>query len=98
VATLSPDQDQQTALSQELALWKEVTVGELAGRQLALVAQTATEADHETLLRRLEATAGVIRLRLAYYDFSDVTDFDARLGQPRRRGFQGGSRCNDGNS
>ena len=91
VATLAADQTQQTAVSQELARWEEVTLGNLTGRQLALVTDTATEADHEALLRRLEATEGVLHLRMAFYDFSDVTDYDSVPRGPRRRGFQGGS-------
>lgn len=60
-----------------------VTLGEAMGARLPVVTETETMSEHEALWRRLEAIDGVLQVRLAFHDFSDVDPPGAHARRPR---------------
>jgi len=80
VLTLSADAPDRDAALAALRADSRVTVGELVAASLPVVTETDTMDAHEALWHELAALEGVLMVRLAFHDFSDV---DAPA--PRRR-------------
>lgn len=82
VVTLAPDPELRRLAVELLAGDPRMTLGELVEGHLPLVTETATLDEHEAIWKELEATAGVLQVRLAFHDFSDIDEFPRR---PRTR-------------
>jgi hypothetical protein len=87
VLTLAPAGPVRDAALAALAADSRVTLGALVepGAVLPVVTETTDAAAHEALWRRLAAIDGVLQVRLAFHDFSDVRDFDAGFAPRRAR-------------
>ncbi len=92
VLTLGPEGTQRDATLTTLGADDRVTIGELAedGAALPVVTETDDLIEHEALWHELAALEGVLQVRLAFHDFSDVPDFDAGGVQRRRSAPRGG--------
>ena len=90
VLTLSPDGPAREALLSELAGDERIILGDLVepGGVLPIVTETVDEQEHEALWDHLVRQPGVLQVRLAYHDFSDVHDFEPGGLRRRRRGTE----------
>ena len=83
VLTLDADPQQRCTLLATLAADARVTLGELVEGSLPVVTETDSMDEHRGLWHELAGLAGVLQIRLAYHDFSDVSDLSVstpRLG------------------
>lgn len=83
VLTLSPDLDMRSTAIERIVADPRVTLGKPLGGSLPAVTATDTMEDHEALWNELLSIEGVLMIRLAYHDFSDIEEFDTP--RPPRR-------------
>ena len=86
VVTLSSDGSDRSDALEWVRADERMTVGDAVGNVLPVVTETDTMDEHEELWNELAALSGVLQVRLAYHDFSDVQTFrsppaPARIGQ-----------------
>jgi nitrate reductase NapAB chaperone NapD len=58
-----------------------ITVGDQVGGCLPIVTETSTMDEHEALWKELAALEGVLQVRMAFHDFSDVDCYHRPLRQ-----------------
>lgn len=72
VIDLRDDLREREAALEALEGDRRITVGPLQGACLPVVTETEGLAEQEALWHQIEALDGVLALRLAFHDFSDV--------------------------
>lgn len=86
VVTLDGDATARAAALEALSSDARLTLGDLAGLRLPVVAETSGLATAEALTEELLALRGVVFVDVVLVDFDPDTDIDAapRLGKSRR--------------
>lgn len=80
VVTLAPEVERRESALCALRDHPNVTLGEAVETRLPLVTETETMTEHDEVWSQLEKIEGVLQIRLAFHDFSDVEETF-----PRRR-------------
>jgi len=71
-------------LAEALSEDERITIGEAQGSSLPVVTETETNRELETLWKELEARAEVLQVRLAFHDFSDLSEPPTSVGDGAR--------------